>query len=143
MTHNFQNAIATHGQGAYLRGALQSTVHANRATDLLNTVAKLSDSEIDGSAFRVSVIIEMLALEKVASIASNADMAFNGRNRRLNALINVFWDENTPENEVKGAAKAKAITDLLKSFEVDAYTSRAYGNYSTYLFPLLSAWKFP
>ena len=84
----------------------------------------------------------MLPLEKVATIASNADMAFNGRSRRLNALINVFWDENTPENESKGAAKAKEITDLLKSFEADAYTSHAYGNYSTYfvflsLFPSL------
>lgn len=110
---------------------LQSTVHPEASKDLLDTVATLSETESDSGPFRCTVIIELHSLGKVNSIASSSDMAFTGRGRRANALIEVFWDKNIAENEAKGAAKAKAITGVLNSFETDAYTSHAYGNYST------------
>lgn len=102
------------------------------AKDLLDTVATLSEVEDDSNAYRCSVLIELFPLGKVNGTASTSDMAFAGRGRRANALLNVFWDVNTPENEVKGAAKAKAITEVLNSLEADAYSTHAYGNYSTY-----------
>ena len=63
-------------------------------------------------------------------------MAFAGRTKRLNSLINVFWDENTSENNEKARAKSNAMTEVLKSFEPNSYTSHAYGNYSEYIVQL-------
>lgn len=126
-----------HGQGVYLRGVLQQTVRPEKAKEILEAVAKVSETESDGTASRVSLAFELFPQGKINSIASTTDTAFTGRIRRLNALAFATWDENTLEKEKAGRGKVNTLSNLLIGYEPDGLAStRAYGNYCAFATPL-------
>lgn len=129
--------MAYHGQGVYLRGVLQESVRPEKAKEILDTVARLSEIESDGTVFRVMLGFEMFPQDKINSAASNTDTAFNNRIRRLNALTQVTWDENTLEKQDIARGKVDILSNLLISYESDSLAcARAYGNYSALTAPL-------
>ena len=105
-----------------------------KAKEILDSVAKVSETESDGTAFQVLLLYELFPLGKINSVASVTDTAFTNRIRQINALGIVLWDNHTPEKQVLGRSKMDFLSNLLVSYEPDGLAlTRAYGNYGTFI----------
>lgn len=128
--------MTRHGQGVCLRGVLQQTVRPDKAKEIMDAVAQASEIDSDGTAYRVLLGFELFPRGKINVIAPT-DTAFTGRISRLNVLMNVTWDGNTPEKEKAGQEKVDKLSNMLIGYEPDGLAStRSYGNYSAFVIPL-------
>lgn len=130
--NTLQNPNVRPGQNFYMRGVTQREYSPEVVKRVFDCMCEVSSKD-----FRVTAIFELFPLDKINSVSNDA-MAFNIRGSASNILCISAWDENTPENAVRGKGAAYAVTDIISDAEKKPEESkmRAYGNYGL-LFPPL------